>query len=245
MVFPFSYGFPMVFLWFSYGFDHHLRKDLIILWRSPLFLLGDVQLRHVRFPRFDGDFFVGISWDLMSSYLKVYGMTAMGVTITEDLTFTDKNQSWWLMFIDKMLVTSIFTHQAYLVISDCWSVMSWLSWLLQMFSTRFGKQDEKRRDPGTFFPSVNARNGVPVTSSSPALGDLGSRQNGPIISSAYGGCLKIGYPKSHGWSQNPTFFHQKARNFMGIPGHNFMTSPNIVWWDMMRYPMISDYVPVS
>jgi len=24
-----------------------------------------------------------------------------------------------LMFIDKMLVTSIFTHQAYLVISDC------------------------------------------------------------------------------------------------------------------------------
>ena len=44
---------------FLLDFDHHLRKDLIIRWRSPLFLMGDVQLRHVQFPCFDGDFLWG------------------------------------------------------------------------------------------------------------------------------------------------------------------------------------------
>lgn len=199
--------------------------------------MGDVQLRHVQFPCFDGDFLWGYHGQLM---------TAMGVTINEDLTFTDKNQSWWFMFIDKMVVTSIFTHQAYLVISDCWSVMSWLSWLLQMFSTIFGKKDENRRDPGTFFPGVSPR----MLYQSPARHQLWETLDPDRMGQSYPadlmGCLKIGYP---GYPKIPWLiskshiFPSKSKEFYGYTGHaQFYDTPK---YRMMRYPMISDYVPVS
>ena len=230
---------------FSFGFWSSLEKGSDHPLEISTVFDGWCATSTCTVPLFWRGFFVGISWT-MSSYLKVYGMTAMGVTINEDLTFTDKNQSWWFMFIDKMVVTSIFTHQAYLVISDCWSVMSWLSWLLQMFSTIFGKKDENRRDPGTFFPGVSPR----MLYQPPARHQLWETLDPDRMGQSYPadlmGCLKIGYP---GYPKIPWLiskshiFPSKSKEFYGYTGHaQFYDTPK---YRMMRYPMISDYVPVS